>query len=118
MVRNWTLVLMRKHLARSVPFHTVLCNKHGRMSIRTPQAKRLRVNINTFPCLSFIGSGVITGSVCTLLDTGQGELLVVWINHAEGEWQETEEEFRCRSGDRRAGQQDDEGGGEEPVRPN
>lgn len=58
-----------EHLARSVPFHTLLCNRHGRKCIELPQARRLRVNINTFPCLSFVCLGVITGSVCTLLDT-------------------------------------------------
>ncbi|XP_036961367.1 uncharacterized protein si:dkey-261h17.1 isoform X2 [Acanthopagrus latus] len=37
-VRNWTPVLVRKHAARSVPVHTVLCNRRGRKVTKTPQA--------------------------------------------------------------------------------
>lgn len=43
--------------------------------------------------------------------------LAVRKHHAQGEWQETEEEFRCGSGNRWVGQQDDEGG-EESIKLN
>lgn len=61
LVRNWTPVLVRKHLARSVPFHTVLCNRCGRKGIKIAQATGLMLNINTFPCLSFVGLGSSPG---------------------------------------------------------
>lgn len=115
MVRNWTLALARKQLATSVPFHTVLCNRRGRKGIELPPATRLGVNINTFPCLSFIGFGVIAGSVCTLLDAqGRVGAWLLGTHRAQGGCQETEEEFRCGSGNRRVGQQDEEGG-EGPI---
>lgn len=43
--------------------------------------------------------------------------MAVRTHHAQGEWQETEEECRCGSGDRWVGQQDDEGA-EELIRLN
>lgn len=42
--------------------------------------------------------------------TGQGGCLLVRTRHAQGKWQETEEECRCKTADRWEGQQDDEGG--------
>lgn len=57
-----------EHLARSIFFHTLLCNGRGRKCIKKPQAKRLKVNINTFPCLSLVCFEVIMRTVCTLLD--------------------------------------------------
>lgn len=49
--------------------------------------------------------------------SGQGGCMAVRTYRALGEWQETEQEFRCVSGDRRIGQQDGEGG-EEALRLN
>lgn len=42
---------------------------------------------------------------------------LLWTHRAQGEWQETEEEFRCETGEGRVGQQDGDGG-EELVAPN
>lgn len=67
----------------SIPFHTLLCNKHGWKCTEIPQAARWRVNINIFPCLPFVGLGVTAGSVCILLGThGRvGFLLVMDSSH-------------------------------------
>lgn len=37
---------------------------------------------------------------------------LLWTHRAQGEWQETEEEFRCETGEGRVGQQDGDGGEE------
>ncbi|CAJ1084553.1 Hypothetical predicted protein [Xyrichtys novacula] len=79
---------------RPVQFHTVLYNGHGRMDNKIPGATRSKDT-----------QGTVDGR------------LAVGTNRARGEWQETDEEFRCGSGDGWLGQQDDEGG-EEPIRPN
>lgn len=45
--------------------------------------------------------------LCTCAHTGQDSCLLSRIQHAHREWQETEEESRCESGDGWAHQQDD-----------
>lgn len=57
-----------EHLAKAILFHMLSCNSRGRKCIEKPQAKRLKVNINTFPCLSLVCFKVITRSACTFLD--------------------------------------------------
>lgn len=77
-----------EHLARSVPFHTLLCNRHGRKCIggwvtTSNKVKGEYKYISVFVFRSF--GGVITGSVCTLLDT-QGRVdacLLGLIMHKE-----------------------------------
>lgn len=70
-VRNWTPVLVRKHAARSVPVHTVLCNRSGRKVTKTPQATRSAgggIGIHFHVCLSLI-SGSSLGLSAHVLDT-------------------------------------------------
>lgn len=73
-VRNWTPSLVRKHAARSVPVHTVLCNRSGRKVTKTPQATRSAgggIRIHFHVCLSLI-SGSSLGLSAHVLDTQGG----------------------------------------------
>lgn len=116
-VRNWTPVLVRKHAARSVPVHTVLCNRSGRKVTKTPQATRSAgggIRIHFHVCLSLI-SGSSLGLSAHVLDT-QGGVHARQrglIGHREN-GRKQKRNFRRGSGDGRARQQDDEGG-EEPI---
>ena len=56
-----------------------------------PQGRGGRGGEYEFPCLSFIDFGVISGSVC--LRSGHTGQRAARTHHAQGEWQETEEEF-------------------------
>lgn len=96
--------------AWSVPFHTISCDRRGRQAIKIAHATGSRVNIHRhISIFVFREFGVITGSA---------RIWTGWVygwKRARWEWQETGQEFRCVSGNRRIGQQDDEGG-EEPLR--
>lgn len=105
--------MVRKLLARSVPFHTALRNRQGRKGIKILQAT---MSDYKYVCLSLVW-GHCWVCLHTSAHLGQGGRLAVRAHHAQGEWQETEEEFRCESGERWVGQQDDDGGlsGEAPA---